>query len=105
MMARLCIRQLPNDTENPLRSQPGDVVSMVDDDHVFTTAERALYRIIDLPGVPQEKLAYLLEPQNLMGAAGEEMIALRKVRLDLAVFPAAQKVATEANIAAVVRER
>ena len=101
-MSRLCVRRLPNDTTNPLRTQPGDVVCMVDDDHVFTKAEQMLYRIIDLPGVPQEKLAYLLEPLNLAGAGDEVMLARRKVKLDLDVFPAKQRVATEKNIADVV---
>lgn len=98
-MARLCIRKEPNDTDDPLRLQPGDVISLVDDDHVFTKDEQKLHRIVDLPGVPQEKLAYLLAPQTLMGATDEEAIACRALKIDLDLFPKAQKVATEKNIA------
>lgn len=102
-MTRLCIRAVANDTDSPLRTQPGDVICMVEDDHVFNAAEMALYRIIDLPGVPQEKLVYLMEPLYLAGAADETMVAVRKRKIDLAAFPKNQRVATEKNIADVVR--
>ena len=109
MMTRLCIRVQENPGGDPTgRTQPGDVVCMVDDDHKFNYAEmnNGHYRIIDLPGVPQEKLAYLLEPKVeviLGGVEPEERpLARRAVKIDLAAFPAKQKVATEADIAAVV---
>ena len=67
-MARLCVRVTNNDhptdpTLTPLRTNEGDVVCLVDDDHVFSFAElnNGHYRIIDVPGVPQEDLAHLVE--------------------------------------------
>lgn len=56
-MARLCVRVAPNDhptdpTLNALRSQPGDVVCVVEDDHQFSAGELncGQYRFIDVPG-------------------------------------------------------
>ena len=66
-MARLCVRVKNNDhptdpTLTPLRTNEGDVVCLVDDDHVFSFAElnNGQYRIIDIPGVPQEDLLHLV---------------------------------------------
>lgn len=67
-MARLCIRITPNDhptdpSLTPLRTNEGDVVCLVDDTHVFSQAELNCghYRIIDVPGVPQDDLLDLVE--------------------------------------------
>ena len=69
-MARLCIRIAANNHPTnaaltPLRTRPGDVVALVDDGHVFSDCERnnGQYRIIDLPGVPQEDLVHLVTPR------------------------------------------
>jgi hypothetical protein len=66
-MARLCIRITPNDhptdpSLTPLRTGEGDVVQLVDDGHVFSQGELNCghYRILDLPGVPQEELLHLV---------------------------------------------
>lgn len=108
-MARLCIRIQPNDhptdpSLTPLRTGLGDVVQIVDDDHKFSYAElnNGHYRIIDVPGVPQEELIHLC-------AAVEDaeggMIKRRAVALDIVVLNSAQwvgrKTATKAQIAAV----
>ena len=68
-MARLCIRIAPNahPTDpllDALRTQEGDVVCLVDDGHVFSQAEltNGQYRILNLPGVPQEDLVHLVTP-------------------------------------------
>ncbi len=67
-MARLCVRVAPNSHPtdakiDPLRTQVGDVVCIVDDKHEFSHCEmnNGQYKIIDMPGVPQEKLIYLCE--------------------------------------------
>lgn len=66
-MARLCIRITNNDhptdpSLTPRRTNEGDVVCLVDDSHVFSFAElnNGHYRILDVPGVPQEDLGHLV---------------------------------------------
>lgn len=94
---------------NALRTQPGDVVCMADDDHQWSATERACgqYRFIDLPGVPQEQLAHLVaaKTEPVIGTVEpeERTIARRAVKIDLAALPAKQRVATKADIDAVVR--
>src|SRR3990172_5332160 len=108
-MARLCVRILPNDHPTdpaltPLRTRLGDVVCIVDDDHVFSHAELNCghYRIIDVPGVPQEDLIHLCA--SVEDAEGK-ITARRAVKLDDAVLKSAQWVgrtsATKAQIAAI----
>ena len=70
-MARLCIRITNIDHPTvpaltPLRTNEGDVVCLVDDDHVFSVAEltNGHYRILDLPGVPQEELVHLVQHEE-----------------------------------------
>jgi hypothetical protein len=65
-MARLCVRIAdnahPTDPKlTPLRTQPGDVVCVVEDDHQFSKSElsNGQYLIVDVPGVPEPQLAYL----------------------------------------------
>lgn len=66
-MARLCVRvaekYAPGDPNSILGTNPGDVVCIVDDDHKFSDCEMlsGQYRIIDMPGIPQDKLIYLCE--------------------------------------------
>lgn len=91
-MARLCIRLTPNPNPSDpsldvFRTQAGDVVCLVDDNHVFSHAElnNGHYRILDVPGVPQEDLVHLVTPVE--GADGT-MLKRRAQSLD----PAALKV-------------
>lgn len=66
-MARLVVRiqdkYAPGDKNTVFGTNPGDVVCIVDDDHQFSYCElnNGHYRIIDVPGVPQEKLIYLCD--------------------------------------------
>ena len=90
-MARLCIRIAPNEhptdaSLNALRTHEGDVVCLVDDTHVFSHAElnNGQYRIIDVPGVPQENLVHLVRHEE--GLQGQ-MTKRRMVKIDLAATP------------------
>lgn len=66
-MAILCVRIAPNDHPDPSlhaqRTHPGDVVDIVEDDHVFSEGELKCgqYRFINVPGVPAAELAHLKE--------------------------------------------
>jgi hypothetical protein len=92
-MARLCIRILSNDHPSdasltPMRTNLGDVVSVHDDDHVFSFAELNCghYRIIDLPGVPEMDLLSLVESKKDVDG---RMIARRLVGLDTNILKSA----------------
>ena len=109
-MARLVIRILPNahptdPSLTPLRTQEGDVVCLVDDGHVFSFAElnNGHYKILDVPGVPQEELVHLVAAVE----DGEgKMIKRRAVELDKAVLEGARKnktTATKSEIAANIK--
>ena len=85
-MAKLCIRIQPNNhptdsDKDILRTQPGDVVDICEDNHQWSFAELncGQYRFIDLPGVPSEQLAHLKNPAY---DADGKMIAKRAVTLD-----------------------
>lgn len=112
-MARLVIRILPNDhptdpSLTPLRTHEGDVVELVDDGHVFSQAEltNGHYRILDLPGVPQEELVHL--KAHVEDAQGR-MTKRRNQSLDLTVLkmPAwrDRTTATKAEIAVLTRNK
>ena len=112
-MARLVIRILPNDHPTdpaltPLRTQEGDVVELVDDGHVFSQAEltNGQYRILDVPGVPQDELVHL--KAHVEDAQGR-MTKRRAQQLDLTVLrtPAwrDKTVATKAEIATLTRTK
>jgi len=64
-MARLVVRTQPNPGKTPeqslLRTQEGDVVDIVNDGVEIRpgTLNSGHYRIIDLPGIPQEALVHL----------------------------------------------
>jgi hypothetical protein len=100
-MARLCIRLTPNDhptdpTLTPLRTHEGDVVCLVDDDHVFSPTELTCghYKIVDVPGVTQEDLLYLMAHEE---DAEGKMTKRRVVGLDPAVLKGAWKDKTSAT--------
>ena len=113
-MARLCIRTAPNGHPTDpqldlLRTQPGDVVEVVADDHVFSLAERTngQYRIIDVPGVPASEFLHLKEP---LLSADEVTIMRRRGRgfnLNVLNSPAwsNRASATKAQIDAITIER
>lgn len=89
-MARLCIRVAPNahptdPTLTPLRTQPGDVVAVVEDGHVFSAGERTSgeYRIIDVPGVAEAALTHLIE--HVTDAEGD-LARVRRLTLNAAVL-------------------
>ena len=94
-MARLCIRITPNDHPTdaaltPLRTNEGDVVCMVDDNHVFSVTELNCghYKIVDLPGVPQEDLVHLVASVE---DANGTMTKRRAVGLDKAILKGSWK--------------
>ena len=67
-MARLCVRILANDHPTDaklttMRTQIGDVICIVPDDHQFSKIEMECgsYRIIDVPGIPEDDLVHLCE--------------------------------------------
>lgn len=111
-MARLCIRIAPNDhptdpTLTPLRTQEGDVVCLVDDSHVFSHAElnNGQYRIIDLPGVPQEDLLHLVTPVD---DGDGKMLKRRAVELDTTVLKSTwtgKNTATKAELDAITKAK
>ena len=111
-MARLVIRVLPNahptdPALTPLRTQEGDVVEIVDDDHVFRPSIfNGHYRILDVPGVPQEELVHL--KAHVEDAQGK-ITKRRAQMLDITVLPVhAQRdsiTMTKAQIAALTRAR
>jgi hypothetical protein len=112
-MARLVIRILPNahptdPSLTPLRTQEGDVVELVDDGHVFSFAELncGQYRIMDVPGVPQDELVHL--KAHVEDAQGR-MTKRRAQQLDLTVLrtPAwrDRTTATKAEIATLTRTK
>jgi len=89
-MARLCVRIAdnahPTDPKlTPLRTQPGNVICVVDDKHEFSKAEltNGQYMIVDVPGVPESDLAYLCEPAFDKSGV---MIAKRAQSLDIATL-------------------
>ena len=92
-MARLCVRIAPNNhptdpSLDALRTHPGDVVCIVDDDHKFSEGELncGQYRIIDLPGVPQEDLTHLCaHVEDVEG----KTIRRRAVALDMTALKSA----------------
>lgn len=79
-MAQLCIR-IASQGSSLLRTQPGDVVEIVDDAHQFSLAERSngQYRIISVPG-PQELYAHF--KQQHYDVSGE-LTHARRVTLDV----------------------
>jgi hypothetical protein len=112
-MARLCIRITPNDhptdpSLTPLRTGEGDVVALVDDGHVFSQAEltNGHYRILDLPGVPQEDLIHLVAHES---DAQGRMTKRRMLHLNPALLKAGiwigRTTATQAQLAAITRAR
>lgn len=112
-MARLCIRVTPNpNTSDPsldgLRTQEGDVVCIVPDGHVFSLAELTCgqYRILDLPGVPEEELIHLVESR---ADANGKTIARRTRGLNLAVLTSPawrdRTSASKAELAALTRTK
>jgi hypothetical protein len=89
-MARLCVRIAANDHPtdaalNDLRTHEGDVVVVMPDTHQFSQAEltNGQYRILDLPGVPEEEMSYLMAP--IEDGAGT-MTKRRAVKLDETVL-------------------
>ena len=92
LMARLIVRLQPNPASDPaqnvLRSQPGDVVDICEDAHVFTDAEYRLYLVINVPGVPASEFDHLKNPEF---DADNEIMNYRTVKLD--------RVALDAEIA------
>lgn len=93
-MARLVVRIHDNSHPDPnldrLRTKPGDVVEVCEDGHFFADAEYAVYRIINVPGVPAVEFEHL---KAAVLDADENMIIRRKLSLD--------RVALEAEIAKV----
>jgi len=94
-VARLCIRIAPNNNHtdpllDALRTHEGDVVCLVDDDHVFSHAElnNGQYRILDVPGVSQAELVHLVEPVEGPRPQGHAkmMITRRKRGLNMALL-------------------
>lgn len=111
-MARLCVRIAPNEHPTdpaltPMRTQIGDVVVVVPDEHVFSFAEmnNGQYRIIDVPGVAESDLAHLVAPRVL----GDQVAAKRSVSLNPATLNngvwRSRRVATKAQIEAIVVAR
>lgn len=96
-MAILVVRVIDQGS-NPLRTQPGDVVEVVEDGHTFSASEQALYRFITVPGSEAE-YAYLKTPKY----EGEDLVAKRAVRLDLTSFE--RSTATKAELDTLVRTR
>lgn len=87
-MARLCIRIAANNhptdpSLDALRTQPGDVVCIVDDGHVFSKCEmtNGQYRIVDVPGVTQDQLASLVE--QVYAADEATLLKRRRLALDI----------------------
>lgn len=109
-MARLCIRIAPNNhptdpSLDVMRTQTGDVVCVVEDGHKWSDPELncGQYKFIDMPGVPPEKLLYLMEHVEKSDTV---IIARRKVSLDVVALKTIdEKEATESDIAAVVAEK
>jgi hypothetical protein len=100
-MAKLCIRITPNDhptdpSITPLRTNEGDVVCLVEDDHVFNVAELNCghYKILDVPGVTQEELVHLVA--HVEDAEGK-MMKRRAVRFDKALLKGIWKNKTSAT--------
>ena len=79
-MARLCVRIAANG-DNPLRTQPGDVVCIMEDAHKWSNAELncGQYKFLEIPGVAAEKLLDLMAHEEQDG----EMVKRRTVALDL----------------------
>lgn len=89
-MARLCIRIAPNNHPtdpklDALRTQVGDVVCIVDDEHIFSEAEMncGQYQFVDVPGVPQGDLINLC---TAVADADGNIIARRSLAIDLAAL-------------------
>ena len=101
-MARLLIRIAPNSNPSDpsldaLRTQPGDVVCIVEDDHVFSECERlnGQYRIIDVPGVSANDFNELLIP--VLDVNGM-LMKLRSKTLDFTALKVGMTTATKAEI-------
>lgn len=112
-MARLCVRIVPNPNPSDpamddLRTQEGDVVFIVDDSHVFSHAELNCghYRIIDVPGIPQEDLIHLMDSEY---EADGKMKNRRIDELDKAILKSPEWIgkrnATKAEIAAIKKKK
>lgn len=112
-MARLCLRMTPNDhptdpTLTPLRTGEGDVVQLVDDGHVFSQAELTCghYRILDLPGVPQEELLHLVTAEEDLEG---KMLKRRTQHLDPVALKSApwtgRTSTTKAQLATITRTK
>lgn len=89
-MAKLCVRIKPNDhptdaTLTPLRTQPGDVVCIMGDSHIFSEAERNCghYRFINVSGIGEDELANLVQTVN---DSDGMIIKRRGFRLDPAIL-------------------
>jgi len=83
-MARLCVRITKNDhptdpSLTPLRTNEGDVVCVMGDEHVFSHAEmnNGHYKIVEMPGVPPEDVIRLMAHEE---DADGKMVKRRKVK-------------------------
>ena len=98
-MARLCIRIAPNDhptdpSKTPLRTRPGDVVEIREDGWVWRPGEldSGQYKFVDVPGVPEADLVYLMESVRSgdvfpeLPDLAERMLRRRRVTLDIAAL-------------------
>lgn len=103
-MARLCVRVAPSDASaGALRSQPGEVICIMEDGHEWSPGELACgqYRFIDVPGTPAEKLLDLMAPVEVDG----EITKRRAQMLDATAVRGAPKDVTEAEIEAMKARR
>lgn len=120
-MARLCIRIAPNDhptdpTKTPLRTRPGDVVEIREDDHNWRPGEvlSGQYRFVDVPG-PASAWTYLKDAVLLGEVLPEfigreqELYRRRRVSLDPVALRSGawrtRTIATRAQIAAITVTR
>lgn len=108
-MCRLCVRITPNNHPtdpklDAMRTQFGDVVCIVDDDHVFSYGELNCghYRIIDVPGVWQGDLIYLCD--HLEDEDGK-MIARRVKSLDVAAIETLELPKFSEDVATIAADR
>ena len=93
-MARLQVRIAANNhptdpSLDPLRTHPGDVIIVHDDDHQFSYCElhNGEYRIVDVPGVLEEDLGHLKD--HVEDDQGN-MVLKRAKSLDLAAIDTLQ---------------
>ena len=82
-MARLIVNVLPDPVMAHLRSQPGDVVDVVEDGHYFIDHEYLRYLVINIPYVPALVFADFKQEDK---DANGEIIGYRKKKLDFAAL-------------------